>query len=141
MLAKRLLGVVASAVVMTGCSATDSTDAAPLVSVEPGIYTMMTINDAALPANVSDGQSPVWVNSGSLTLESSGKYKIEVSYQRMIDGTLVPITDSCSGTYTRTPKRLEFQEVGPCTGAYAGTAQDGLVTVWLGPTLKVEYRL
>ncbi|HXV17717.1 MAG TPA: hypothetical protein VD758_13110 [Gemmatimonadaceae bacterium] len=141
MLAKKsFLALIASAALISGCGATDSTDAA-LVTVETGTYKMTAINDATLPANVSDGQSPVWVNSGSLTLDSSGTYKIEVSYQRMVDGNLVPMDDSCSGTWTRTTKTVDFQETGACNGAYSGTAQNGVLTVWLGPVLKVEYRL
>lgn len=83
----------------------------------------------------------MWVNSGSVTLDASGRYTIDVSYQRLIGDIWTPITDSCSGTYSQASKNLEFQETGPCTGAYAGTLQNGLLTVWLGPALKVEYRL
>ena len=141
MVAKKLLAIIAGAALITGCGATDSTGTTPLVVVQPGTYTMTTINGVGLPANVSDGQSPVWVNSGSLTLDTSGKYTIEVSYQRLIGDSWVPFSDSCSGTYSRTSKALEFQESGTCTGAYAGTVQNDLLTVWLGPNLKVEYRL
>ena len=58
MVAKKLLAIIAGAALITGCGATDSTGTTPLVVVQPGTYTMTTINGVGLPANVSDGQSP-----------------------------------------------------------------------------------
>ena len=138
---KKVLAVIASIAMMTGCAATDSTGTEQPIAVTPGVYQMQTVNGVALPANVSDGQSPIWVNSGALTLNADHTYSISVSYQRLIGDTWTPINDSCSGSYELTSKSIEFQELGSCNGAYAATVKDGVVTAWLVPNLKVEYKL
>jgi hypothetical protein len=135
----RLIALVASVTFLVGCGS--SVDVTAPVSVAAGTYLMTSVNGMPLPANVSDEQSPVWINSGSLTLELSGKFTSAVTYQRFVDGSSVTISDSCSGTYKRSSKGLDFYELGTCKGVYSATVEGQIVTAQMGPALKVEYRM
>lgn len=103
---RRFLVVIAGAFVIMGCGSTDVTS--PPVSVAAGTYIMTRVNGSALPTNISDDRSPVWINSGSLTIESSGSFKSEVTYDLLSGESFVSTTDTCAGTYSRNSKGFGF---------------------------------
>ncbi|MEP6509060.1 MAG: hypothetical protein ABJC63_12625 [Gemmatimonadales bacterium] len=136
---QRFLAVVAGAVLIMGCGSTDVTS--PPVSVAAGTYIMTRVNGSVLPTNISDDRSPVWINSGSLTIESSGSFKSEVTYSQLSGENFVPTTDTCAGTYSRNSKGLVFSGPTACNGPTSATVDGSVVTALVNPSIRVEYKM
>lgn len=138
-LPRRFLAGIGVVLLIAGCATVDTTS--PPVTVAAGTYLMTKVNGFALPANVSDDKSPVWINSGSLTIEPSGSFKSEVAYTRIVGESLIPTSETCSGTYTRNSKGLVFSAPVVCNGPTSATVDGETLIALVNPSIRVEYKL
>ena len=113
---KSLVLCLLCAFCLGGCVTTDGNDARP--NDPTGVYALVSVNGAQLPASVSHGEVPIKVHSGSFTINADGTCSTKTVFGPPSGST---VTREVSATYTQEGSTLKMQWQG--AGRTEGTLQ------------------
>lgn len=112
-------GMVIGLVVLAAAACGKSSTAAATAD-EIGTYSLVSVNGAAVPCNITEGSVTARITAGSLTFSSGGTVRVVTSFtvNGQQQGTDV------SGTYTRAGSAftMHYTNGGANTGTLSGTS-------------------
>jgi hypothetical protein len=140
----RTLAVALVATVLAACGG--DSPSGPSVQTSPeGNYTISTINGKALPMAIfSDtGGYQLEVLTGSLGVQSGGKYSVVTSYRQTIAGIISTYSDSSGGNWLLSGGSVAFTDGSDGSKAQAAWSNTGTLTLQVSdaPAVTIVYAL
>jgi len=140
----RTLAVALVATVLAACGS-DSPSGPSTATSPEGNYTISTINGKAVPMAVfSDtGGYKLEILTGSLGLQSGGKYSVTTSYRQTIAGIVSTYSDSSGGNWLQTGTTVTFTDGADASKIQATWSNAGTLTLQISdaPPVTVIYAL
>jgi hypothetical protein len=124
------IGLLLGTLAVAACSDHDNLVVTP--SIQNRVFTLQTVNGAALPAVVFDSANPplrLDALFGAITINPNNLFSDVTTLQQTLSGVVSTRTVTCTGTYSQVGNVFEFVEagIGPdCgltfSGVLSGTA-------------------
>jgi hypothetical protein len=140
----RTLAVALVATVLAACGS-DSPSGPGTATSPEGNYTISTINGKALPMAVfSDtGGYKLEILTGTLGVQTGGKYSVVTNYRQTIAGIVSTFSDSSGGNWARTGTSVAFTDGSDGSQVQATWSNTGTLTLQLSanPPVSIVYAL
>jgi hypothetical protein len=140
----RTLAVALVATILAACGGDSPSGPSTQTSPE-GNYTISTINGKALPAAVfSDtGGFKIEVLTGTLAVQSGGKYSVVTSYRQTIAGIVSNYSDSSGGSWLLSGTTVMFTDGADASKIQGAWSNSGTLTLSTTdvPPITVVYAL
>lgn len=126
----RTLAVALVATILAACGS-DSPSGPSTATSPEGNYTISTINGKALPSAIfSDtGGFAIEVTSGTLAVQSGGKYSVVTNYRQTIAGIVSNYVDSSGGNWLLTGTSVAFTDGADGSRTQATWSNTGTLTI------------
>ena len=142
--AVRTLAVALVATTLAACGSDSPSGPATATSPE-GNYTISTINGKALPMAVfSDtGGYKLEVLTGTLGVQTGGKYSVITNYRQTIAGIVSTYSDSSGGNWLQTGTTVAFTDGSDGSKVQATWSNTGTLTLQVSdsPAISIVYAL
>jgi hypothetical protein len=140
----RTLAVALVATVLAACGS--DSPSGPSVQTSPeGNYTISTINGKALPMAIfSDtGGYKLEVLTGTLGVQSGGKYSVVTNYRQTVAGIVSTYSDSSGGNWVLSGASVAFTDGSDGSKAQAAWSNTGTLTLQVSdsPPVTIMYAL
>jgi hypothetical protein len=124
----RRLALPLALIVLSACGSDSSTSPNANADAIEGIYSLRTVNGAALPFVFQSGPNSLSLTSDVITIASNGSWTETISYRETINGQTSNGTDSDQGTWLRAGNGVTLQSSVSGGTAYSGTYGNGSLT-------------
>jgi hypothetical protein len=126
----RTLAVALVATILAACGSDAPSGPSTATSPE-GNYTISTINGKALPAAIfSDtGGFKIEVMTGTLAVQTGGKYSVVTNYRQTIAGIVSNYVDSSGGNWTLSGTNVSFTDGADGSQTHATWSNTGTLTI------------
>jgi len=126
----RTLAVALVATILAACGSDAPSGPSTATSPE-GNYTISTINGKALPAAIfSDtGGFKIEVMTGTLAVQTGGKYSVVTNYRQTIAGIVSNYVDSSGGNWTLSGTNVSFTDGADGSQTHATWSNAGTLTI------------
>jgi hypothetical protein len=127
----RTLALALVATVLAACGGSDSPSGPGTATSPEGNYTISTINGKALPAAIfSDtGGFKIEVLTGTLAVQSGGKYSVVTNYRQTIAGIVSNYVDSSGGNWSVAGTNVSFTDGADGSQTHATWSNTGTLTI------------
>lgn len=141
----RTLAVAFVATLLVACGGSDSPSGPGTATSPEGNYTISTINGKAVPMAVfSDtGGYKLEVLTGTLGVQTGGKYSVVTNYRQTIAGIVSTFSDSSGGNWLRTGTSVAFTDGADGSQVQATWSNTGTLTLQVSasPAVTIVYAL
>ena len=127
----RTLAIALVATALAACGGSDSPSGPSTATSPEGNYTISTINGKALPSAIfSDtGGFKIEVMTGTLAVQSGGKYSVVTNYRQTIAGIVSNFVDSSGGNWSITGTNVSFIDGADGSRIQAAWSNTGTITI------------
>ncbi len=142
----RTLAVALVATILTACGGSTDAPSGPATATSPeGNYTISTINGKAVPMAIfSDtGGYKLEVLTGSLGVQTGGRYTVITNYRQTIAGIISTYSDSSGGNWLRNGTSVAFTDGSDGSQVQAAWSNSGTLTLQVSasPVISIVYAL
>jgi hypothetical protein len=141
----RTLAVALVTTVLAACGGSDSPSAPTTLTSPEGNYTISTINGKVVPMAIySDtGGYKLEVLTGTLGVQTGGKYTVITNYRQTIAGIISTYSDSSGGNWLFSAGSVAFTDGSDGTQVQAAWSNTGTLTLQVSasPAITIVYAL
>lgn len=144
MLRRSALSLLAGLALVAACGGGDSAAGPSGEANIAGSYNLQSLNGAALPALFgASGATRVDVTAGNFSINANNTFSSSHTFRVTTGGQVATLSETCTGTYSRTGTSLAFTEAFSgdfCGGGYNGSVSGNDLIVSYDSQLQAVYR-